>query len=102
MAKIRVGDIGTVVELTIADQDGIVDLTGATTKDFRFENALKTTFVKASTFVTDGTDGKLKYAFIASDLDVAGSWKVQAEIVLPSGTWTSGALSFSVYSREIQ
>lgn len=99
---IRVGDIGTVIKLTIHDQDGIVDLSTASTKTFRFNSATNIAFDKTAIFDTDGTDGILKYQFILGDLNVAGIWAVQAYIEMPSGSWTSGTYTFTVEDVEIQ
>lgn len=101
MAKqeIHVADIGTVVEITVKEDSTIVDLSGATTKQIVFMKPTGSTLTKTASFVTDGTDGKIKYATIAGDLDVHGDWKVQAILVFPSGTWHSSAHDFQVHEN---
>lgn len=95
--KIKVGDIGTVFEMTLTDQSGVVDISGATTLEFNFKKPSDTTWTATASLVSDGTDGKLKYAFIVSDLDEAGIWYAEAFIVLASGSWTSDCVEFTVY-----
>lgn len=102
MPFMRVGDIGSKVELTVKDQDGVaVDISSATTKNFRFLDPNNGTLLKAASFTGTGSDGKLEYAFISGDLDVAGTWKVQAEIVYSGGTYTSDSISFEVKHKDI-
>lgn len=96
MAQIKVGDIGTVFEMTLTDQEGVLDLTGATSLKFRFKEPDDSKWEATASLVTDGTDGKINYAFIASDLDQAGVWTLEAFVVLPSGQWTSDCISFTV------
>ena len=98
---IHLGDIGTVFEATIKDcvngVSSFVDLTGATFKEIIFKKPDGTKLTKAATFKTDGTDGIIQYTTIAGDLDQAGgSWKLQANLVLPSGSWRSSTYQFTV------
>ncbi len=97
--EIHVGDIGTVFETTIKDGDSIIDISSASTKSIIFRKPDKTTVTKAGSFTTDGTDGKLRYAIIADDLDAAGKWKIQVKIIMPSGTWYTDTGSFRVHEN---
>lgn len=99
---IRVGDIGTVIKLTMYDQDGVVDLSSTTLRSFKIKDALNGVTTKSAVFETDGTDGILKYQFVSGDLDVAGIWSVQAYVEMPSGSWTSGTYEFEVHDLEIE
>ena len=94
--EIHVGDIGTQFTLTISDAGKAVDLSSATTKQiiFRKPDAVKLT--KTAEFVTDGTNGQVKYLSISGDLDLAGFWRVQAHVVLPTGEWSSSVEMFEV------
>ena len=96
---IKVGDIGTVFRVTLNDANGVLDISGATVKELKFKRPDNSTLVKTASFTTDGTDGKLQYASIAGDLSIAGDWKMEAFVTLPSGSWTSDCIQFIVQAR---
>lgn len=98
--EIHVSDIGTVFEATIKDDETVVDISSAlVTKNLIFKNAAGTSKTKAGSFTTDGTDGLLRYVTVADDLDDAGKWQVQANIVLTTGTWSSSIYKFDVFAN---
>lgn len=101
MAKeeIHEEDIGTVFEVTVKENDSIVDISTATTKEFHFKKPSGEILTKPVDFVTNGTDGKLKYTSIANDLDESGEWSLQVYLVLSSGTWSSDIVNFMVYKN---
>jgi len=102
MAKgeIRVGDIGTVFELTIKDQDDqVVPINQATVKEITLKKPSGTKVTKTAVFSTDGTDGKMRYTSVADDLDVAGDWSYQGYVELPDGKWKTDIHSFRVHSN---
>lgn len=99
MAKdeIHVGDTPT-LEHTIRDGSVIVDISSATTNQIILLKPDGTTkLTKAGSFTTNGTDGKTDYTAITSDLDVKGTWKTQAFIVLSDGTWHTDIKEFNVF-----
>jgi hypothetical protein len=53
----------------------------------------------AAGFTTDGTDGKIEYTTVDGDLNGAGNWEIQAKVVTPSGTWSTGVGYFKVYEN---
>lgn len=95
--EVHVGDVGTIFRLTIMDGSSPVDLSGATTKNINFQKPDLTTMSKAGTFFTDGTDGIIQYTTSSDDLDLAGTWHIQASITLTAGQWKSEIQSFTVY-----
>jgi hypothetical protein len=103
-SDIQQDDIGTVFEATILDKGVVLPIGAATSIVFIFAKpTLKppvegdvTRLVKTATFVTNGTDGKIKYTTIAGDLDRPGTWKVQAIVTLPTGNWHSKVREFTV------
>lgn len=101
MAKeeIHEEDIGTIFEITVKENDSIVDISTATTKEFHFKKPSGEILSKPADFVTNGTDGKLKYSTIANDLDENGKWLIQVYLVLSSGTWSSDIINFMVYKN---
>jgi hypothetical protein len=96
-AEVHVGDIGTVFEITVKDEDGVVvDISAATTKQFIFAKPGGTKVSKDASFVVNGTDGKLKYVTASGDLDESGDWQLQVYVVMPTGTWHSDIVLVSV------
>ena len=96
VTDLSVGDIGTIIRLTVKEDGVAVDLSSATTKELVFKKPNGTTVSKTALFETDGTDGILQYTTIAGDLDVAGRWKVQANLELASWSGHTQAVTFSV------
>ena len=93
---IHVGDIGTVIEVTVKDEnDVIINLSTATVKQFIFDKPDGVNVTKTAIFSTDGVDGKLRYVTIADDM-VEGDWNLQVYIENPSGKWHSDVKTFSV------
>lgn len=96
-ADIRVGDIGTLFQLTIVDKvEKAVNISAATTLEIRFHKPDSTSVDKTATFSNDGTDGLIEYSTVAGDLDMAGKWRIQARIVTPVGGWRSEIEVFDV------
>jgi len=93
---IHMGDVGTVVELTVKDNGTVVDISTATALTIKFKKPSGTTVTQTAVFSTDGTDGKLKYTFQSGDLDETGTWEFQGNITSPSGSWNTEVSSFSV------
>jgi hypothetical protein len=94
---VRVGDAGTVIEMTVFDENGPVDLEFANTKEFLFGKPISGTLVRPAQLVTDGHDGKLKYVTVAEDFDQPGEWRVQARVEVPGvGIFTSETCKFFV------
>lgn len=88
---IQVGDIGTIIRLTIEDCGTAVDVSSASTMSIILQSPTQgdASVTKTATHFTDGTDGIIQYTLIADDIDTAGIWRVQGKVVMPSGTWSS-------------
>ena len=98
--EIHLGDIGTIFRLTIVDCDDVfIDISSATTKTISFRKADGTTVTKTGVFYTNGTDGIIDYISVADDLDMSGSWKIQAFVILSTGEWSSDIGTFTVYDN---
>lgn len=98
---IHVGDVGTIIRLTITEADGTtaVDVSGATVKTFYFLKPTGTKINKTAVFDSDGTDGKLKYTTLAGDIDTVGRWQVQAYVEIGAAKYYSSKETFSVHSN---
>lgn len=101
--EIHVGDIGTVFELTIKDEENdIVDISSQSSMEIVFQKPNHTIVTKNAELVNTGTDGKVQYVTVAGDLDIAGvspkpHWALQAVVVLPAGIWNSDIRKFDVH-----
>ena len=96
VTDITVGDIGTIIRLTVKENGTAVDVSSATTNQLVFKKPNGTTVSKTATFQTDGTDGVVQYTTQSGDIDVAGSWKVQANLVLSSWSGRTQPITFNV------
>jgi len=94
--EIHVDDIGSLFSVTVKDDDVVVDVSSATTKNIIFKHSNGTTLTKPAIFGTDGTDGVLTYTSIAGDLSLPGIWAIQVELVMSGGSWKSDVGEFMV------
>ena len=87
MPNLQVGDIGTIIEVTVTEDGGLFDISAADTRIITLVKPLSGQTVQAinAAFVTDGEDGKIQLTTIADDLDEAGLYKVQVQVGFPSG-----------------
>ena len=93
-------DYGFDIVCTISDDEGAVDISGATEGIVVFDNPEKNgIFTKNLDFVTDGTDGKAFYKFENGMLDIHGTWQVQCKLTMPSKSFHTSFTSFSVDSN---
>lgn len=91
-------DEGVDITITVEEDGAAVDISTATTKQLKFQYPDGTGVIKDGEFVTDGSDGKLKYSTEAGFLTPAGRWKVQGYFVLPtpSQKWHTSSAEFFV------
>jgi hypothetical protein len=97
--EIRIGDKGTIIECTIKDQDGVVvNISTINSASYLLRKPDGTGLTVSAVFVTDGTDGKLKYTITsATFLDVAGDWQLQVALAFPTTEWKSDIKNFMVH-----
>lgn len=98
---IRVGDDGTILEVTIVDENKQPkDIAAATIKRIILRPlTCGPGKVLEAAFVTDGQDGKLFIETDADTLDIVGTWEIQGYI--ESTTWVghSSTEIFVVYDN---
>lgn len=96
--NIVVGDFGQTIVLTCVDEDGTaVDVsayTGTKTLHARSPDGSRNISASAS-FVSGGTDGRVSFAFVASDIDRPGRWELTLELLI--GTTTAQLSSTPIY-----
>jgi len=97
--EIHVGDVGTVITLTIKDVNEIIDISSATSHQIFLRKPSGKTVTRICIPVTDGHDGKIKYTTVENDLDEDGNWEIQAKVTLLSGTWYSDRGIFHVHAN---
>ena len=95
--EIHVGDL-TTFELTLYDDDAVVDISSATTKQIKFYDPAGTTTTQTGSFTTDGTDGKLEFTATAGFL-TAGGWRCQAYLIMTGWTGHSDIHKFTVLAN---
>lgn len=92
-----VGQYGESVSLTVVDKNGsVVDIstyTSGITVSLRDPKSLKTVAF-TGTFVTDGTDGKVRFTPASGDLDRPGTW--EGQITLTKASTVARTRVFSV------
>lgn len=99
--QIHIGDAGTTIALTIVDQSSTaVDLSSSTftAHSIMFQNpAGSTATYTVSAFSGSGTSGVIHYTTTSTTFTTAGSWRMQAKIVIGSNTWYSESVKFRVF-----
>jgi len=97
--EIHLDDIGTVFEVILMDDEDVVDISGATTKELIFRKPDGSKATQTADFVTDGTDGGMQYISVADDLDQTGAWNIQAYLVLPGWIGHSDVADFTIHKN---
>ena len=98
--EIHIADVGTVFEVTLMDDVVPVDVSSATDMKIIFEKPDGTKVINTAVHKTDGTDGIIKYTVsLDTELDQKGNWKIQANVQLPIGQWSSDIDRFKVYEN---
>lgn len=100
----HVNDIGTIFRVTVYDTNesggqDIADISDATSITFTFKNPNGATFTRSANFTTDGTDGKVQYVTVDGDLNIAGTWSIQAFVVTPEGSHNTNVGAFRVFEN---
>jgi hypothetical protein len=93
--QIHVNDSGIQLKVTVYDCGTVVNVSGATnTISIRKPNGTKTDY--AASLLTDGTDGVIYYTTVSGDLDITGTYKIQATVQTSQGVYHSSVGSFRV------
>jgi hypothetical protein len=72
------------IRYQVLDENGVPrDISGAMIKQLIFERPDKSMFTVEAQFFTNGADGILQYITVDGDLIPFGSYRVQAELVMP-------------------
>jgi hypothetical protein len=80
---IKKDDLLPVIQATVTDaDDAVVDLTGGTVKFLMMDAAGVLKINTTGGFVTDGSDGQVKYEWASDDTDTAGDYRAEFEITM--------------------
>jgi hypothetical protein len=96
MSVIHVKDVGTVIEVTVTENDAVLDISTATGTTILLLKPSGTVLTKTATFTTDGTDGKMEYQTQTGDIDEEGVWEVQGKLEMGGGTFYTRSVAFPV------
>ena len=101
MADIHIGDIGTILRLTVLRYDGNVEsnLGSATVIRIKLRKPDATTLTKTASLSGDGSDGRMQYTTVSGDLDAEGTWQIQGYLELGGGKWHTSIANFNVVSN---
>jgi len=98
--EIHIADVGTVFEVTLLDGTLIVPINAASIMQIIFTKPDDTKVINVASHSTDGTDGKMRYTIVLdTELDQSGTWKIQGNVELPNGRWSTDIDKFKVYEN---
>jgi hypothetical protein len=95
--EIHANDAGLNFDTVVRDQDGnLINLANGTVT-YYFQKPDGSLLTTAATFVTDGTDGMVRYTTVATDFDQTGTYRHQVKVVIGPVTLWSNINKFRVY-----
>ena len=99
MTEFGLDDVGNILRLTVkTEDDEAKNIAGASALTYLLKKPDETVVELTASFDTNGTDGKVIYAFVAGDLDLVGLYEVQVKIV--TATWTGITSSYFFTVRD--
>lgn len=90
-------NVGTKLLVAVTDDGSDVDISTASSLVIFIKKPDGTVLERAGVLNTDGTDGKMYYLTVVGDLDVAGNYKIQGKVVIPTGTFYTSISNFKVH-----
>ena len=94
---VQANSFGWNMDLRMIDQlSSPVNISTATTCDYVAKKPSGSKITVAATFITDGSDGRLRREIAQGDIDEAGTWRVQAHVITPTQDLWSSVLIFEV------
>lgn len=94
--EIHENDIGTIFQLEVQEDGVAVDISAAISIAMYLRPPSLITKTVVGVFVTDGTDGLIKYTTIANDLNEVGPWDIQGKVELPAWHGYTSSVAFIV------
>jgi hypothetical protein len=96
-SELHVDNIGTRFLVTIQDDGEAVNISNASSITMVFKKPDDSIVYRSGILLTNGSDGQVYYDTISGDLDEAGLYKLQARVVMPSGTYYTDVHTFQVH-----
>ena len=94
-------DWGTEFEITVKDEnDTVVDISGADTRNFIFQAPSGRQFTKAGDFIGGGTTGQIECILSAEEINESGDWSYQLHFIFDgTGQWRTDIGHFRVFGN---
>lgn len=96
MPDLQVDAVGIKFTTTLMEKGLVVDISTATQKNIIITKPHRIKLNRTASFVTDGTDGKISYDTVSGEIDVTGTYRIQAFIKTPAGDYFTEIKSFFV------
>lgn len=96
--EVQVDSFGWNIDLRVVDEQGaVIDISAGTTLEYMTKKpGSNGPVTMAASFVTDGTDGKLRHVVTAGEIDTIGMWQIQTHVVTSTAELYSAILFFEV------
>ena len=101
-SEIHKDDVGTRFLITVKDDGNLVNISGVSGGSIHqvsFRKPSDTIIERNATLQDYGISGVMFYDSVAGDLDEAGVYKLQAKVIVPSGTYYTDLYTFKVHSN---
>ena len=101
-SEIHKDDVGTRFLITVKDDGNLVNISGVSGGSIHqvsFRKPSDTIIERNATLQDYGVSGVMFYDSVAGDLDEAGVYKLQAKVIVPSGTYYTDLYTFKVHSN---
>jgi len=98
MENIRLLDESTII-VTIKEGGVVVPVQDTTSRQIILKKPSGTTLTKSAVFLTNGSDGKVKYKMLPGEVNELKTWSVQAIVQWSDGRFASTIDSFDVESN---
>ena len=94
MMAVHVGDTGTVLTKTVKNSAGaVVDVSASTTIELVVRHPDGTETTITGSFVTNGTNGQIRFTTVAGTWSKPGEWFEQVRLVTATEEWRCKAES---------
>jgi len=101
-SEIHKDDVGTRFLITVKDDGSLVNISGVSggsVHQVSFRKPSDSIIERNATLQDYGISGVMYYDTVAGDLDEAGVYKLQAKVIIPSGTYYTDLYTFKVHSN---
>jgi len=96
-SEVQVDSFGWNLDLRLVDQlASPINISTATLCEYIAKKPDGSKMTVSSVLVTDGSDGKLRHLVVQGEINVVGSWQIQAHVVMPTQDLWSSVLMFDV------